>query len=62
MAVADQAGRELGFEVVKLGVTDAEKALTAIDNLNAQGVKGFVIYTPRSDSAPPSPPRRAPPG
>jgi L-arabinose transport system substrate-binding protein len=43
---ADKAGRELGFEVVKLGVTDAEKALTAIDNLNAQGVKGFVICTP----------------
>jgi len=31
---------------VKLGVTDGEKTIAAIDNLAAQGAKGFVICTP----------------
>lgn len=43
---ADEAGKELGFEVVKIGTTDGEKVLAAIDNLAAQGAKGFVICTP----------------
>lgn len=43
---AEKAGNDLGFEVVKLGVPDAEKTLAAIDNLAAQGVRGFVICTP----------------
>src|SRR2546423_1650385 len=43
---AEKAGQELGFDVIKLGTTDAEKVLSAIDNLAAQGAKGFVICTP----------------
>jgi len=43
---ADQAAKEMGFEVVKIGATDGEKVLAAIDNLAAQGAKGFVICTP----------------
>lgn len=43
---AEQAARERGCELVKLAVPDAEKTLAAIDNLAAQGAKGFVICTP----------------
>jgi L-arabinose transport system substrate-binding protein len=43
---ADRAGRDLGFEVIKIGATDGEKVLSAIDNLAAQGAQGFVICTP----------------
>jgi L-arabinose transport system substrate-binding protein len=43
---ADQAARELGFTVVKIGATDGEKVLSAIDNLAAAGAQGFVICTP----------------
>ncbi len=43
---ADQAAKELGFALVKIGATDGEKVLTAIDNLAAGGAQGFVICTP----------------
>ena len=43
---ADQAAREKGFEVIKIGVPDGEKTLNAIDNLTASGARGFVICTP----------------
>jgi L-arabinose transport system substrate-binding protein len=43
---ADEAGRDFGFEVIKIGATDGEKVLSAIDNLAAQGAQGFVICTP----------------
>jgi L-arabinose transport system substrate-binding protein len=43
---ADQASEEYGFDVVKIGTTDGEKVLSAIDNLQAQGAGGFVICTP----------------
>ena len=43
---ADQAAKELGFELIKIGATDGEKALAAIDTLAAAGAKGFVICTP----------------
>ncbi len=43
---ADQAGKKYGFEVIKIGTTDGEKVLSAIDNLAAQGAGGFVICTP----------------
>ncbi len=43
---ADQAGKEFGFEVIKIGATDGEKVLNALDNLAAAGAKGFVICTP----------------
>jgi L-arabinose transport system substrate-binding protein len=43
---AEKAAAKYGFEVVKLGVTDGEKTIAAIDNLAAVGAKGFVICTP----------------
>ncbi|MCG8707747.1 arabinose ABC transporter substrate-binding protein [Brenneria sp. 4F2] len=43
---ADQAGKDLGFEVIKIAVPDGEKTLNAIDSLAASGAKGFVICTP----------------
>ncbi|MEO5957842.1 MAG: arabinose ABC transporter substrate-binding protein [Opitutaceae bacterium] len=43
---ADKAAAQHGFTVIKLGVTDGEKTLAAIDNLAAQGARGFVICTP----------------
>jgi len=43
---AEKAGADLGFDVIKIGATDGEKVLSAIDNLAAQGARGFVICTP----------------
>ena len=43
---AEKAAAQDGFELVKLGVTDGEKVMTAIDNLGAIGARGFVICTP----------------
>jgi len=43
---ADQAAREKNFTLVKIAVPDGEKVMNAIDNLAAQGVKGFIICTP----------------
>ncbi|WP_112313005.1 arabinose ABC transporter substrate-binding protein [Pseudogemmobacter bohemicus] len=43
---ADQAGAEKGFEVVKIGATDGEQLMAAIDNLAAQGAKGFIVCAP----------------
>jgi L-arabinose transport system substrate-binding protein len=43
---ADQAGKEKGFTVVKIGAEDGEKVQSAIDNLGAQGVQGFIVCTP----------------
>jgi L-arabinose transport system substrate-binding protein len=43
---AEQAARDLGFTLVKIGATDGEKVLAAIDNLAAGGAQGFVICTP----------------
>ena len=43
---ADQAAQQLGFSLVKIGATDGEKVLGAIDNLAAGGAQGFVICTP----------------
>jgi L-arabinose transport system substrate-binding protein len=43
---AEAAGASNGFEVIKLGVTDGEKVMAAIDNLATVGAKGFVICTP----------------
>jgi len=45
-AFAQKAADENGFELIKIGTTDGEKALAAIDNLAANGAKGFVICTP----------------
>ena len=43
---AQQCADKNGFELIKIGVPDGEKALSAIDNLAAQGAQGFVICTP----------------
>lgn len=43
---ADVAAKEKGFTLVKIGAEDGEKVQSAIDNLGAQGVQGFVICTP----------------
>lgn len=49
---AEEAGKEFGFEVVKIGTQDGEKVLAAIDNLAAQKAKGFVICTPDTKLGP----------
>jgi L-arabinose transport system substrate-binding protein len=49
---ADKAGKNLGFDVIKIGVPDGEKVLAAMDNLAAQGAKGFVICTPDTKLGP----------
>jgi L-arabinose transport system substrate-binding protein len=43
---ADEAARQHGFALTKIGATDGEKTLAAIDNLAALGAQGFVICTP----------------
>ncbi len=43
---AEQAAKTLGFTLVKIGATDGEKVLAAIDNLAAGGAQGFIICTP----------------
>ncbi|MFN3274011.1 MAG: arabinose ABC transporter substrate-binding protein [Paracoccus sp. (in: a-proteobacteria)] len=43
---ADQAGAEAGFDVIKIGASDGEQLMAAIDNLSAQGAQGFVVCTP----------------
>ncbi len=43
---ADKAAKELGIDLVKLGVQDGEKTMAAIDNLAVSGAAGFVICTP----------------
>lgn len=43
---ADQAAKEKGFTLVKIGAEDGEKLMAAIDNLGAQGAQGFVVCTP----------------
>ena len=43
---ADQAAKDLGFTLVKIGAGDGEKVLSAMDNLAAAGAQGLVICTP----------------
>jgi L-arabinose transport system substrate-binding protein len=43
---AGQAAHDLGFTLIKIGATDGERVLAAIDNLAAGGAQGFVICTP----------------
>ncbi|GLU31127.1 arabinose ABC transporter substrate-binding protein [Trinickia caryophylli] len=43
---ATALGKQDGFSVVNIGTPDGEKVLAAIDNLGAQGAKGFVICAP----------------
>jgi L-arabinose transport system substrate-binding protein len=43
---AEQAAKEKGFSLVKIGIPNGEKMIGAIDNLAAQKVQGFVICAP----------------
>jgi len=43
---AELAARDFNFDLIKIGATDGEKTLAALDNLAANGAKGFVICTP----------------
>lgn len=43
---ADMAGRKYGFSVLKIGGTDGDRVLTAIDNLAAKNASGFIICAP----------------
>src|SRR5947207_589695 len=43
---AEQAARDKGFALVKIGVPNGEKMMAAIDNLAAQKSQGFVICAP----------------
>ena len=43
---AQRCADKYGVDLVKIGATDGEKVLAAIDNLAAQGAQGFVICTP----------------
>lgn len=43
---ADLAGKTYGFTVIKIGGTDGDRVLTALDNLAAKDAKGFVICAP----------------
>jgi L-arabinose transport system substrate-binding protein len=43
---ADQAAKEKGFTLVKIGAEDGEKLMSAIDNLGSQGAQGFIVCTP----------------
>lgn len=43
---AEQAAKEKGFTLVKIGVPNGEKMMAAIDNLAAQKAQGFVICAP----------------
>ena len=43
---AEQAAKDKGFTLVKIGVPNGEKLIAAIDNLAAQKVQGFVLCAP----------------
>ncbi|MDP1631691.1 MAG: substrate-binding domain-containing protein [Caulobacter sp.] len=43
---AQQAADKYGFELIKIGATDGDKVLAAIDNLATRGAGGFVICAP----------------
>lgn len=49
---ADKAAADLGFTVIKTGVPDGEKTLSAIDTLAAGGAQGFIICTPDAKLGP----------
>ncbi len=43
---AEQAAREKGFSLIKIGVPNGEKLMAAIDNLGAQKAQGFIVCAP----------------
>ncbi len=49
---ADDAAKKDGFELIKIGAPDGEKAMGAIDSLATNGAQGFVICTPETTLGP----------
>jgi L-arabinose transport system substrate-binding protein len=43
---AEQAAKDKGFTLIKIGIPNGEKMIAAIDNLAAQHAQGFVICAP----------------
>jgi L-arabinose transport system substrate-binding protein len=43
---AEQAAKEKGFKLVKIGAPSGDKLLSAIDNLAAQHAQGFIVCVP----------------
>ncbi len=43
---AEQAAKEKGFTLIKIGIPNGEKMVSAIDNLAAQKAQGFIICAP----------------
>ncbi len=43
---AEQAAKEKGFTLIKIGIPNGEKMMAAIDNLAAQKAQGFIICAP----------------
>ena len=43
---AEQAARDLGFRLIRIGATDGEKVLAGIDSLAAAGAQGLIICAP----------------
>lgn len=43
---AEEAAKEKGFILVKIGIPNGEKMMAAIDNLAAQKAQGFIICAP----------------
>jgi L-arabinose transport system substrate-binding protein len=43
---ADDAAKDIGFDLIKIPTPDGEKVLTALDNLAAQGADGVIICSP----------------
>ena len=43
---AEQAAKDLGFRLIRIGATDGEKVLAGIDSLAAAGAQGLIICTP----------------
>src|SRR6218665_2789431 len=43
---AEQAAREKGFKLIKIGVPGGSEVLTAIDNLSAQQAQVFIFGVP----------------
>lgn len=49
---AEQAAKDLGFSLIKVGGNDGGKLLSAIDSFAANGAQGFVVCTPDTKLGP----------
>jgi L-arabinose transport system substrate-binding protein len=49
---AEQASKDLGFTLIKVGGNDGGKLLSAIDSFAANGAQGFVVCTPDTKLGP----------